>query len=185
MGIYGAVFVRREGAGHRGHVAYCFQRWPGSACYGSTEGFMNMPWAPPQLNVTWKKTATEVQVMNELLNQGYDEYKILKGRGDEGAAFRLIDEWSKKGYAVVFENCMDATYHILTAFGCWMPPPSTNWMPNNWFDALATKSIWLKANQSIFPVGPRTAEEGGLDDTKEAPALPVDGPLPELVMPKP
>ncbi|MFF5173658.1 RICIN domain-containing protein [Micromonospora sp. NPDC000089] len=74
-----------------------------------------------------------------------------------GAANTAVADTKSSGYAGVGNNCLDATYRVLSAYGVpGLPWVQTNPYPNNWFNALGSEwstgwlgETWDNVNSSM------------------------------------
>ena len=149
-----------------GHVGWGFQMSNGKFMYGSTEPghneFMQYPIyatiPPGKPNMSFIREEEPQQMLSNMKKGGngngprflYHQYKWLDVPAPRlNEAIKSAQDCKNWGYWVVGNNCMDHTYRILSAFASasnsFLPPPSGNWFPNIWFDAIKGESGVLNA----------------------------------------
>lgn len=88
----------------------------------------------------------------------YSQYKCrTTPTSSVGAANSAATANATAGYTGIGNNCLDATYRILNAYGVPnLPWPSTHWYPNNWYNALDSTwwsgslgETWMNVNSGM------------------------------------
>lgn len=101
--------------------------------------------------------ADAVEFLKSSMKQkGYTKYKhelsggstLLPSDTDQGNAARnIIAKFPNRGYNVVGNNCMDASYEVLQALGVsGMASPKTDWRPTQQFNSTGRRGGWSDAS---------------------------------------
>lgn len=138
------VFLRKDGAplptGPAGHVGWGFLLDEQGRCFcGSTENNSGKAFVAPRgTNDAWASEVESAEAMIALFrSHGYDCYKVSAVRDGTAAEARTVGETAaNRGYAGLFNNCLDHVHKVLTEYGePGMPWPQTHPAPNDWFAA--------------------------------------------------
>lgn len=140
----GKIFLRPSGARHHGHVGWAFSLPGGGYLTGGVE-MPNMSlrlWQSPAKMGFWSllvenaESAMSAPPHWERWNSRYDLYKDLPVETpDTRAALREVKRVRSKYWRLIGQNCMDATYEVLTAFGVsGLPIPTLVWGPIQFFN---------------------------------------------------
>lgn len=178
-----AIFIRRNGAGGLGHVGWAFEYTDGLHNAGAVENPPGTPVASPTDMGFWTvKTNNPVQPMQQ---RDYDGYKIIDlERGNAPKAWSTVLWVKKQWYTLLFGNCMDDVYNVLTAYGVQLPLPAQYVTPNAWFDALpwsyyGIRNTWL---HNVIDAAPDAYKDlGPLTFTEELEAGIADAAAPEWI----
>lgn len=83
--------------------------------------------------------------------QGYDMYKIIDvPYPNPRNAIQMVHTIAQEPYNVIGNNCMDAVYRIILAYGGALPKPSDEIYPVKWFESInAPKQALQDAAASI------------------------------------
>ncbi|RZU53566.1 hypothetical protein EV385_5495 [Krasilnikovia cinnamomea] len=136
------VFVRPSGANGLGHVGWGYRTTCGdSYSFGSVEN----PHGKPHIkagadNGSWRQNGTESQMLSAMRSRGYLSYKSTtasSSRFDPGPANSAAAAAAGRGYAVIGNNCADAVWDVLHAYGVPdLPYLQLHPAPNNWYGNL-------------------------------------------------
>jgi hypothetical protein len=132
-----AAFVRFDGADGLGHVGWAFDFGASNVNAGSVENPNGTPTCPPSTMNYWDEFfASPISTMQE---KGYIALKYINlERANPVGAYRVAKWIGTQSYDVVGRNCLDDTYDVLRAYGApELPPPSTDLLPDLWFNAVA------------------------------------------------
>lgn len=158
------VFARpsspRVGSIEFGHVGWGFQLDAKNYAVGAVENPAGSMTSPPGKTGFWSRVTTTPLAPFALgplgSDSGYDSYKEFEVVRPEVAAARAaMTAVEQSGYAVFGNNCMDATYAILQAFGLRnLPVPSEveNYAPAAWFQHLGQPLRPLPAPRATLDV---------------------------------
>jgi hypothetical protein len=150
------AFVREAAVWGAGHVAWGFRLPDGYYYYGGTEnpegpGGMWASWhqgtaAQGGNNAAWVDYGTEKQMLKKMKDpRPFAPYNYAKAvavaKPKADAALKIAKANINAGFTGLTNNCLDATYRVLQAYGADMPWPSTNWAPNGWFNAIKHKTF--------------------------------------------
>ena len=134
------AFIRFNGAHDLGHVGYGFAIGPGQYTFGSVENPSGSPVVQPGANNgAWVSSGSEQDMRAAMRSNAYDAYLCWDiPSTNPGAATQAAHATVGEGYSVIGDNCEDAVYHVLTAYGAQLPSPSAigNASPNAWWAAL-------------------------------------------------
>lgn len=88
----------------------------------------------------WSTATTGTGMLNIMKNSyGYNNYKFKTAftaitPAQNTAGYNRLNSFAGRGYGLFGNNCMNASYEVLTDIGtagvAW---PSTNWAPNKWY----------------------------------------------------
>jgi len=149
------VYLRPSGARHHGHVGWAFS-FPGG---GYLTGGVEMPnmslrlWQSPPKMGFWSLVVENPEAAMtgpphwERWNSRYDLYKELPVEvSNAPAAMREVKRVASKYWRLIGQNCMDATYEVLRAFGAeGLPKPSMVWGPIRFFNDIEAPAKVIKA----------------------------------------
>lgn len=127
------VFVRSTGAHGIGHVGWAFSYGDGTFNTGSVENPLHTLRTNPLAMGFWTmRTRDPIEAMRA---RKYDGYKVIElESGDIMYAWQVVGWVAQKPYDLFGENCMNATYDVLRAYGVvHLPAPAHHWEPNHWF----------------------------------------------------
>lgn len=138
------VFLRPSGARHHGHVGWAFSL-PGG---GSLAGGVEMPnmslrlWQAPSRMGFWSLLVEDAEGAMTAppnwrqWNSRYDLYKEIPVEApDIRKALREVKKVSNTTWRLIGQNCMNATFQILSAYGAPdLPTPSFVWGPIRFFN---------------------------------------------------
>ncbi|MBV9822224.1 MAG: hypothetical protein JO144_08270 [Actinobacteria bacterium] len=134
------AFLRFNGAHDLGHVGYGFAIGNGEYTYGSVENTSGAPVVLPGAdNGAWVSSGSEADMRAAMRQRGYDTYLTWNiGGTDPNAATAAANATFGEGYSVIGDNCEDAVYRVLSAYGAQLPSPAGigNASPNSWWQAL-------------------------------------------------
>ncbi|MET8151700.1 hypothetical protein ACIBSW_29660 [Actinoplanes sp. NPDC049668] len=138
------VFVRPGGANGLGHIGWGYRTTcTGSYSYGSVEN----PTGKPHIdrgadNGFWRQGGTESQMLSAMRGRGYQAYKQTvssRARFDPSPANGVAAAAAGRGYDVIGNNCADAVWDVLHAYGVPdLPYLQLHPAPNNWYGSLGT-----------------------------------------------
>lgn len=139
-----AAFVRYSGAMGAGHVGWSFDFDADNINGGSVENPGGSPSCDPSDMGYWDVFCYDP--IPEMAERHYDALKYIDITGGDPAAAYQTALWiAQQPYSVVGRNCLDDVYDVLRAYGVKdMPPPSHDWLPNEWF------SLWTQATFSVL-----------------------------------
>lgn len=140
-----AAFVRYNGADGLGHVGWAFDYSDADVNAGSVENPNGTPTSPPAAMDYWDEFfQNPIPPMQE---KGYISLKYINlTHANPVAAYRVAKWIGTQSYAVIGRNCLDDTYDVLRAYGVpELPPPSTDLLPDMWFNALAATLAQVQA----------------------------------------
>jgi hypothetical protein len=148
------IFLRTPGPFGFGHVGWGYEvrtytngRLTNTTYYyGAVENPGGQAYVPPGgNNGGWWATASTGQTMyNAMKNRGYQSYKFVANfysvtSTNINNAYNYAINMPNRGYNVTGNNCMNASYDVLTAIRApnvaW---PSTNWTPTGWYNNTST-----------------------------------------------
>jgi hypothetical protein len=152
------IFQRPNGANGLGHVGVGFEvrAFNGPRLlsttyyYGGVENFSASLIVPRNGNNGgwWRTTSSSATMLNTMKNAPYNyvNYKFTVDFAsaspqsvDNGIA--KIKDFPARGYFLAGNNCMNATYDVLTSMnltGASVAWPSTNYFPNGWYNGTTT-----------------------------------------------
>jgi hypothetical protein len=142
------IFIRtgtpRIGFVELGHVGWGFEVKPGIFNIGAVEnakgGAINVPphekdqWSLNTQNPYRPFGVGPTNSSNGKRFPGYDMFKIIEVNSpNPNAAIQMVQQIAQEPYQVIGNNCMDAVYRILKAYGVSLSKPSDDIYPMNWF----------------------------------------------------
>ena len=129
----GAAFVRYSGAMGAGHVGWSFDFDAENVNSGAVENPGGTASCDPDAMGYWDVFAYDpVPEMSERLYDAVKFVDIVDGKPSD--AYKTVLWVAQQPYSVIGRNCLDDVYDVLRAFGVAnMPPPSHDWLPNEWF----------------------------------------------------
>lgn len=141
---YAFAFLRRNGAplpgtNYGGHLGWGFLDMNGHYYFGSTENQSGSPLIlPGQNNGWWGMNGTEQDMYREMDARNYDGYKVIVVQNPNPTkAWNTALDTKGRGFAGIFNNCLDHTYDVLEHYGViGMPWKQTHPAPNDWFGSL-------------------------------------------------
>lgn len=154
------AFTREAAVLGAGHAGWGFKLKNGKYCFGGTENPMSDKgplwgaWGSWHQgtkvqggdNAAWIGYGTESEMWERMKNPPYPyDYaktvEVLKPNAAKAHAEAVSN--TKAGFTGLGNNCLDATYRVLVAYGASdLPWPSTNWLPNGWFNAVKYKNFY-------------------------------------------
>ncbi len=145
-----AVFVRYEGADGLGHVGWGFDIDGASAHCGSVENPLGIPYCPVGSMGFWDAQSNDP--VAPMMLRKYDDAKVIDlGQADPSSAYCRVLWVAQQPYLVCGRNCLDDVYDVLRSYGVPdLPPPSTDWNPNEWFGLWRGNSAYLHLDQLIW-----------------------------------
>ena len=163
------VFSRTSGANGLGHVGVAFElkaritgvNYTSFYCGAieGTNGWFNIPNAftlPGLNNGGWtEQVSTQPQMFAQFGFRGYNSYKfsqnfliVTLARSNAGKA--ILAGFKGRGYNVSGNNCMNATYDLLSNFSfpgdSGNPAVPNSYFPNNWYNSLTVNGGWSNPN---------------------------------------
>jgi hypothetical protein len=145
------VFQRPGGANGLGHIGfgYAFRCAPGTATsyyYGSVENPAGRPTIPAgEDNGFWQAAGTSTDMFTAMRARGYTNYRVTNLNGTQlngDAAAVEAESYRGAGYAVLGNNCANAVWDTLNAYGVpSLPLLQIYPAPNAWYGALPG-TIW-------------------------------------------
>lgn len=141
---------------HLGHIGWGYELGGGRFRAGATEVANTAHVDAGKKNGFWaQEYASEHDMLKDLRDVTgrvphwpYEDFKVVPvDNANPGAADAKLPEIEGHGYDLMGgNNCMDHTYAILSLYGAHtLPWPSTHWVPNVWFDAIASERQVLSA----------------------------------------
>lgn len=131
-----AAFVRYDGASGAGHVGWAFDGRAIGVNAGSVENPLGTPTCDPAKMGYWDIFVEGP--MPAMIQRGYDALKHTGLPFGDPFKAHAVAKWiATQPYAVIGRNCLDDAYDVLRAYGVPnLPPPSHDWLPNEWFAIL-------------------------------------------------
>lgn len=130
------IFLRRHAAHGIGHVGWAFLEEKDTFNAGAIENPLGtLRTLPANMGFWTKRTRNPIKPMR---TRRYDEFKVIElAQADPAYARRVVAWVRQQPYEIVHQNCMDATYDVLRAYGLTnLPVPAHHWEPNHWFDSI-------------------------------------------------
>lgn len=143
--MWASVFMRHSGANYSGHTGWAFETRQGVSCIGAVENPPGGPVILPSLKGQWFAEVANDQVLSFMarLNPGYESYKkIWVDTPNVNAAYQRTYSWQDKSYLLLLQNCANATYDILRAYGAEIPPYYTG-QPQVWYESIPVEQSFL------------------------------------------
>jgi hypothetical protein len=148
-----AVFVRPGGANGLGHVGFSYFDCDGGYWYaGSVENPSGSVYIPPGGdNGFWQSSFTSFEgVKAAMRSRGYNNYRYMVNTTfspNAYAAYQKAEEYRNGGYAVAFNNCANATYDVIVAYGGrGVPLLQASPAPNTWYNNFFTTKFASEPN---------------------------------------
>lgn len=128
-----AAVVRYEGANGAGHVGWGFDSDLGQVNCGSVENPSGKPSCSVDRMGYWD--AVVANPIPEFTQRNYVDIKFVDlSTVDVNRAIETAKWVAEQPYSVIGRNCLDDVYDVLRAYGVLdLPPPSHDWLPNEWF----------------------------------------------------
>lgn len=128
-----AAFVRYSGAMGAGHLAWSFDFDAQNVNSGSVENPRGTPSCDPPDMGYWDVFCYDP--VPEMAEHAYDAIKYVDiENGSPAQAYKTALWIAQQPYSVIGRNCLDDVYDVLRSYGVTgMPPPSNDWLPNEWF----------------------------------------------------
>jgi len=145
------VFIRRSAADGLGHIAWGFEWLNGWFNVGAVENLKQKLFANPVDMDFWSTHTLDPTATIQQRAYPYDEYKLFfVPEPHPKDAWNTVIWESRQPYSFVHHNCCDMAYEILCAYGCTeLLDPAKEFVPNDWYDALPSRSYAIAASPAI------------------------------------
>ncbi len=156
-----AVFINWSVPLCAGHVGWGFEASKGHFWFGAVELTSSIcEWAASD-TALFNEYATEKKMISKMKSGDhggsgftYHAFKYIDVRNpDVAEPLKVIAMARQNGYALLGNNCMDATFRVIKAYANGddriLPWPSTHWAPRSFFAAIPAEERFLQSDPGL------------------------------------